>query len=217
MKLTCRALTYRYPGSDAPVLDSLDLEIVPGITLLRGYSGCGKSTLLRLLGGLLKPTSGTIEAPGFPPPGSRRFLRESCAIVFQELNLLPIASVWRNIALSCRIAGVPLDDGREWLERLGLGGFLGQRVEKLSGGQKQRVAIARAMCKSPPLLLLDEPTSGLDDDNTRIILNATQRFAADTGGICVIASHDHRVNPIANELVDFHRFLSTPEQPAPLD
>ncbi len=217
MMLACRSLTYRYPGSDTPVLDGLDLEIHPGITLLRGYSGCGKSTLLRLLGGLLRPSAGSIEAAGFPPPGSQRFLRSSCAIVFQELNLLPIASVWRNIALSCRIAGVPLDDGRDWLDRLGLVAFLHQRVEKLSGGQKQRVAIARAMCKSPPLLLLDEPTSGLDDDNTRIILNATTRFADNTGAICVIASHDHRVDPIAHELVDFHRILPAAEQPAPLD
>lgn len=211
MTITCRNIRYAYPGGGAPVLDGFDLEIRPGVTLLRGYSGCGKSTLLRLLGGLLVPDAGAVEAPGLPRPGSREFLRRSCAIVFQELNLLPIASVWRNIELSCRIAGVPDDRGREWLDRLGLGKFLDRRVEKLSGGQKQRVAIARAMCKSPALLLLDEPTSGLDDDNTDIILNAIRRFAEDSKSICVIATHDHRVNPVAHELVDFHRFLSLAE------
>lgn len=211
MTITCRNLRFTYPGGGDPVLDGLDLEIRPGVTLLRGYSGCGKSTLLRLLGGLLKPDAGVIEAPGLPPLGSHEFLRRSCAIVFQELNLLPIASVWRNITLCCKIAGVPPDQGREWLERLGLGRFLDQRVEKLSGGQKQRVAIARAMCKSPALLLLDEPTSGLDDGNTDIILSAITRFAETAETICVIATHDHRVNPVAHELVDFHRFLPVAE------
>jgi len=209
--LTCRSLSYTYPGGDAPVLDDLDLRIPSGITLLRGYSGCGKSTLLRLLGGLLSPTTGTIDAPNLPPLGSQMFLRQSCGIVFQELNLLPIASVWRNVALSCRIAGVREEDGREWIERLGLAKFINQPVEKLSGGQKQRVAIARAICKSPALLLLDEPTSGLDDDNTEIILKAVSRFSETTGGICVIASHDHRLNPIAHELVDFHRLVPLPK------
>jgi len=211
MTISCRKLRYTYPGSTDPVLDGFDLEIRPGVTLLRGYSGCGKSTLLRLLGGLLKPDVGEIEAPGLPPPGSREFLRRSCAIVFQELNLLPIASVRRNIELCCKIAGVPAEQGHEWLERLGLGRFLDQRVEKLSGGQKQRVAIARAMCKSPALLLLDEPTSGLDDGNTDIILAAITRFAGQSETICVIATHDHRVNPVAHELVDFHRFLPVAE------
>ena len=208
MNITCRQLRYTYPGAGAPVLDGLDLVISPGITLLKGYSGCGKSTLLRLLGGLLRPDSGVIEAPHLPSLGSRDFLRKSFAMVFQELNLLPLASVWRNIELSCRIAGVPASEGREWLRLLGMEEYAARRVENLSGGQKQRVAIARAMSKSPALLLLDEPTSGLDDDNTEVILNAIRRFSEREDAICVIATHDHRIDPIANELVDFHRILS---------
>ena len=93
MKVTCDSLCYAYPGSSNRVLDDFDLTIQGGATLMKGYSGCGKSTLLRLLGGLLKPDAGRIDAPGFPPLGSQKFLRESFAMVFQELNLLPLASV----------------------------------------------------------------------------------------------------------------------------
>lgn len=207
MKIVCKQLDYTYPGGGEKVLSSLDLVIRPGVTLFKGYSGCGKSTLLRLLGGLLEPQAGTIEADGFPALGTQEFLRRSFAMVFQELNLLPLASVWRNIEISCQIASVPLERGREWLDRLGMSAYAQRRVESLSGGQKQRVAIARAMSKSPALLLLDEPTSGLDDANTNTILSAVTRFAESHQSICVIATHDQRVDPIANELVDFHRFL----------
>jgi len=189
------------------VLDDFNLEIEGGVTLLKGYSGCGKSTLLRLLGGLLTPDAGRIEAPDFPPLGSLPFLRRSFSMVFQELNLLPLASVSRNIELCCQIAGTSMDDGRKWLERLGMAGFANRQVEGLSGGQKQRVAIARAMAKSPRMLLLDEPTSGLDDDNTGIILDAIEEFSKARDMICVIATHDHRMDPVAHELVDFHRLL----------
>lgn len=207
MNITCHELCYTYPGSKSPVLENFSLEIPPGITLLKGYSGCGKSTLLRLLGGLIPPSSGRVEAPHLPPPGSREFLRKSFAMVFQELNLLPLASVWRNIELSCRIAGVPAEQGHDWLKLLGMEAYASRVVENLSGGQKQRVAIARAMSKSPALLLLDEPTSGLDDDNTGIILSAITRFSERRDAICVIATHDHRIDPIAHDLVDFHRIL----------
>jgi len=207
MNITCHDLGYRYPGSASPVLENFSLVILPGITQLKGYSGCGKSTLLRLLGGLIPPSSGWVEAPHLPPLGSQEFLRKSFAMVFQELNLLPLASVWRNIELSCRIAGVPAEQGREWLELLGMEAYASRIVENLSGGQKQRVAIARAMSKSPALLLLDEPTSGLDDDNTGIILSAITRFSERPEAICVIATHDHRIDPIAHDLVDFHRIL----------
>lgn len=207
MKIHCRSLTYRYPGSADNVLDGFELSIDPGITTLKGYSGCGKSTLLRLLGGLIEPTGGSIHCEGISRPGSLEFLRQEFAMVFQELNLLPLASVWRNIELCCKIAGVDEREGREWLERLGMADFSKRPVESLSGGQKQRVAIARAMAKSPKLLLLDEPTSGLDDDNANIILSAIREFSQKREAICVIATHDHRIDPITHELVDFHRLL----------
>lgn len=207
MKISCQNLGYTYPGSSESVLDGFNLDIDSGVTLLKGYSGCGKSTLLRLLGGLIKPSKGCVVADGFSTLGAREFLRKDFGMVFQELNLLPLASVWRNVELSCKIARVEETLGMEWLKRLGMDGFLERRVESLSGGQKQRVAMARAMAKSPRMLLLDEPTSGLDDDNTEIILSSIREFSNKRDAICVIATHDHRIDPIAHELVDFHRLL----------
>lgn len=211
MKIKCRALSYRYPGADQDVFENLDMEFPNHVTLLRGYSGCGKSTLLRLAAGFLQPTGGAVEVEGLLKPGSREFFRKELSFVFQDLNLLPLASVERNLRLSSQIAGTPVEDARKWLEILGLWELRRRPVERLSGGQRQRVAIARSLSKRPKVLILDEPTSGLDDDNTEIIKAAVTEFAKRGTTICVVASHDHRLEGIADELVDFHSFLSLAE------
>ncbi len=211
MKIECRSLGYRYPGGKHSVFTDLNLTFPAHVTLLRGYSGCGKSTLLRIAAGLLKPRSGKIIAEGLLRPGSRDFLRKELSFVFQDLNLLPLASVERNLRLSCQIAGSSMDGARKWLEVLGLSDLRNQSVERLSGGQKQRVAIARALAKNPKVLFLDEPTSGLDDSNTNIIKTAVREFSSGGNTICVTATHDHRLDEIADDLVDFHTFLSLAE------
>ena len=208
MKIKCRGLAYSYPGASHNVFANLDLEFLSQITLLRGYSGCGKSTLLRLASGLLQPTAGGIEVEGLLALGSREFFRKDLSFVFQNLNLLPLASVERNIHLASQIAGIPNDSGNKWLEILGLWDLRKRSVEHLSGGQRQRVAVARALAKQPKVLFLDEPTSGLDDANTDIIKNAVKEFTSTGTTICVTATHDSRLEPIADELVDFHTFLS---------
>ncbi len=176
--------------------------------MLRGYSGCGKSTLLRLAAGLLRPTAGVIQAQGLLEHGSREFFRKELSFVFQDLNLLPLASIERNLRLSSQIAGTPPENARRWLEAVGLWDLRDRQVDRLSGGQRQRVAIARALCKDPKVLFLDEPTSGLDDGNTDIIKTAVREFSRRGNMICVIASHDHRMEEVADELVDFHSILS---------
>ena len=145
---------------------------------------------------------------GIHPAGSREFFRKELSFVFQNLNLLPLASVERNLSISLRIAGVDLDYAQKWLEILGLWDLRKRTVEKLSGGQRQRVAVARAIAKRPKVLFLDEPTSGLDDENTMIIKNAVKEFTSERNTICVVATHDHRLEEIADELVDFHTFVS---------
>jgi ABC-type lipoprotein export system ATPase subunit len=211
MKIHFNNVGYTYPGNKEPSISNFNLTLSSGVTLLKGYSGCGKSTVLRLLGGLICPQIGNILAAPLSPLGSKEFLRKDFAMVFQELNLLPLASVERNIALSCRIAGVPASNTKQWLERLGILELAKRRVDSLSGGQKQRVAIARAMAKSPRLLLLDEPTSGLDDDNTEIIIDSIRQFFSTQDAICVVATHDQRLDSIAHEMVDFHRIISLAE------
>ena len=92
------------------------------------------------------------------------------------------------------------------LDELGLEPLAARRPIELSGGQQQRAAIARALVKRPAVLLLDEPTSGLDDLNTHIIIRQLERYAA-TGGTCLIATHDHRLDRLQHERIDFNRFL----------
>jgi ABC-type lipoprotein export system ATPase subunit len=211
MKIKCQRLSYRYPKAKSAVFEDLAIEFRSHVTLLKGYSGCGKSTLLRLAAGLLQPTSGQIEIEGLRRPGSREFFRKELSFVFQNLNLLPLASIERNLQLSSHIAGISNDSSQKWLELLGLWDLRKRSVEQLSGGQRQRVAIARALAKQPKVLFLDEPTSGLDDDNTAIIKNAVREFTSTGATICVTATHDQRLEEIADELVDFHTFLSLPK------
>jgi ABC-type lipoprotein export system ATPase subunit len=208
MRIECSALGYRYPGAGDFVFKDLDIVFPAHVTMLRGYSGCGKSTLLRLIAGLLKPTCGSIEVEGLLKPGCREFFRRELSMVFQDLNLLPLASVERNLFLSSQIAGTSPGLAEKWLEILGLWELRKRPVERLSGGQCQRVAIARALAKQPKVLILDEPTSGLDLENTNIIKSAVREFVAGANTICVVATHDDRLIEIADDLVDFHSFLS---------
>lgn len=216
MNVLVRQLRFRYPGQQAPVFEEFDFEAGPGITLLKGYSGCGKSTLLRLLAGFLRPLAGSVTTSSSYPLGSPSFLRHEVGFVFQQLNLLPLASVRRNIALAASMANLPASTAQPWLETFGLLPFADMKPVRLSGGQQQRAALARALAKSPSLLLLDEPTSGLDDLNTRIIAQAL-REKLPHHCACIIATHDHRLHSIADEILDFNSFLPVEEHLQPLD
>src|SRR5205814_7253153 len=192
------------------VIQNFSHEFRPGIVLIKGASGCGKSTLLRMLAGYLEPARGIITTPSGRPPTCKDYQRQEVGFVFQQLNLLPLASVERNLEMAGSLAGLPGAIIREriayWLRTLGVGEYGKRRPASLSGGQQQRAAIARALVKQPEILLLDEPTSGLDDLNTQVIGRALQNFI--TGSrICVSCSHDARLDPLAHESLDFKRFL----------
>lgn len=210
MRIELKSLCYRYPGASSAVFESLDLVLAPGVTLAKGFSGCGKSTLLRLIAGLIKPSAGNISTDSPHRVGSSKFLRYEIGFVFQQLNLLPLASVERNIGLAVEMAGRDGSDIQAWIELLGLAKYAKSKPTQLSGGQQQRASIARALAKRPPILLLDEPTSGLDDLNTMVIAKAI-RGALAAGSVCLIATHDKRLDPIADEILDFNTFLPVEE------
>jgi ABC-type lipoprotein export system ATPase subunit len=208
MKISFQEVTYRYPGTRKDVLLSFSYDFSDQITILKGYSGCGKSTLLRLASGLLLPTRGEIANSSRYRTGSAAFLRKEVGFVFQQLNLLPLASVRRNAVLAARLAGVPAKSAEPWLEALGIADLAKRRPKALSGGQQQRAALARALAKEPALLLLDEPTSGLDDDNTEVIKQVvSERLPAQTK--CIIATHDHRLLSLTDAILDFNTDLPT--------
>jgi len=188
-------LSFRYSPASTPVFEGFSSEIAEGLTLVRGVSGGGKSTLLKLLAGYLTPQAGRVQTRHGRPP-DRDFKRREAGFVFQQFNLLPTATVRRNLELAGLIAGIeptPLAAAiTHWLDRLGIGSLADSPPEKLSGGQVQRAALARALSKDPEVLLLDEPTSGLDDISTGLIASVVSEWI-NSGKSAVISTHDPRL------------------------
>ena len=130
--------------------------------------------------------------------------------LFQGLNLLPLATVERNLQLCAEMAMLPK---KQWtrraddlITRLGLESLRHKKAGSLSGGQAQRAALARTMMKDSDVLLLDEPTSGLDDGNTEIIKNLIREYPADK--ICILSTHDSRLFDLTHEIIDFNLSVS---------
>ncbi len=175
--------------------------------MIKGYSGCGKSTLLKLIAGYLAPQQGTVRLPEPWDDPDKKFQREGLGFVFQQLNLLPLASLEGNLTIVSSVAGIPQGVSQERMTdlfgRLGLRELSKRKPSALSGGQQQRAAIARALIKRPQVLLLDEPTSGLDDMNTKVIKDLLPS-SLPKGCICIVSSHDPRLEEIADEIVDFN-------------
>ncbi len=169
-----RKLTRIYQMGDTVLraLDGVDLDIKRGEYIsIMGPSGSGKSTLFNMVGGLDKPTEGTvfINETDMAQLDAAELAWIRCRTVgyiFQTFNLIPVMTALENITLPMVFAGMSTDEqlqrGRVLLERVGLGDRLHHRPSELSGGQQQRVAIARALANDPDIILADEPTANLD-------------------------------------------------------
>jgi ABC-type lipoprotein export system ATPase subunit len=183
-----------------------------GITMLRGYSGSGKTTLLKLLGGLLFPLAGAVETGWGRRTRDTEYLRLDVGLCFQAMNLLPLATVRRNLEIAGALAGMPRKDirarGAALLERVGIAQCADARPSELSGGQQKRAALARALLKSPRVLLLDEPTSDLDDANTEIIKGLLRELEPSV--VCVMSSHDNRMADVCDEIVELGERVRRP-------
>lgn len=206
--IRCHQLSFAYTKG-VRVLNGFTHEFRPGITMLKGPSGCGKTTLLRLMGGHLPVQSGSVSIDGYQGPQDLAFSRKGSAFMFQQMNLLPLGTVWHNLELVCDIAEIPRKESKsrsdEILARLGLTDYANRTKDHLSGGQQQRAALARALVKRPRYLFLDEPTANLDKLNTAVIRRCLTELPSDT--VCIISSHDERLEGICNEILDFSRFL----------
>lgn len=209
--LTCSNISYRYSRKGDWVLDDFSHSFQPGIHLIKGYSGCGKSTLLRIMGGYLKPHKGKINCGKKQKKPNKRFQRQELGFVFQQLNLLPLASLNRNLMIAAALGGASGKEAKQraqhYIQKLGLEGFEKRRPPSLSGGQQQRATIARALIKNPSTLLLDEPTSGLDDLNTKVISSVLRDYVSGGNSVAIICTHDQRLDTIADEILDFNKFL----------
>jgi multiple sugar transport system ATP-binding protein len=183
-----------YPGSDAPAVDALDLEIADGeFMVLVGPSGSGKTTALRMLAGLEEVDAGAVLIAGrdvSDDPPKRRDI----AMVFQNYALYPYLTVAANIAFPLRMARVPRAERdrrvREVAELLELAPFLERKPGQLSGGQRQRVAMGRAIIRRPRVFLMDEPLSNLDAQ-LRVQMRAEiAELQARLGVTTVYVTHD---------------------------
>ncbi|TFG98438.1 ATP-binding cassette domain-containing protein [Candidatus Thorarchaeota archaeon] len=180
---------------DSDALCGITIEISSGeVFSIIGPNGSGKTTLLRLLGGLLKPTSGKIMLHGEAiTDENRETLRRKTTVVFQQPMHFG-TSVFKNVAYGLRIRKVnedtiskQVDDA---LTLVGLEGFDDRQARKLSGGEQRRVAIARALVLNPEILLLDEPTADLDVDSTRVIENVLKKLNKEREMTIVYSTHN---------------------------
>ena len=192
---------FRVGVEEVNALRSASISIYAGcFVLIRGRSGSGKTTLLNLLGGLDRPTSGTVAVDGHDLNGMsgrqrNRWRRGTAAFVFQALALLPGLTAQENVDLPLRIAGVDprtaARRAREQLEGVGLGPRAHHRVFELSGGEQQRVAVARALVKQPTVLFADEPTGELDQKSGATVLQLLRSAVEERQMTAVVTSHDH--------------------------
>jgi putative ABC transport system ATP-binding protein len=211
--LRTQNLVVEYPsgGNTIRPIDGFDLELEPGsLNILLGPSGCGKTTLLSCLGGLLTPTSGRItvddvDVTALNRRAMSRYRRRNVGIVFQAFNLVPSLTAVENVTVPLRAAGYSRGAAREHAEqlltRVGLQDRMNHRPGDLSGGQQQRVAVARAIALDPPLILADEPTAHLDYLQVEEMLRLIRELAAGDR-IVVVATHDSRLLPLADRVIE---------------
>ena len=208
-------------GNAVHALRGIDLEVARGeFVALVGPSGSGKSTLMAILGCLDSPTAGTYTLDGaqvekLSGTALARIRNEKVGFVFQTYNLLPRATVSRNVELPMLYAGMSRKVRRvralELLEKVGIPEKADRLPSELSGGQRQRVAIARALANSPALLLADEPTGALDSKTGAEVLGLFQQLNRQ-GHTVLLVTHDASIAALASRKVELHDGLvSVPE------
>jgi putative ABC transport system ATP-binding protein len=203
-------------------LDGMSFDAPQGeLVVLLGPSGCGKTTLLSCLGGILTPTAGTILLGDLDVTALGRgkleaYRRDHVGFVFQAFNLIPSLSARENIALPMVLTGHDRKQSfaraDELLDIVGLTERANHKPSKLSGGQQQRVAVARGLGHNPPLLLADEPTANLDHIQDEAIIRLLQQLRSE-GRSIVVSTHDARLVPIADRIVQMVPDTAEAEQP----
>lgn len=208
--LCARGVAKVYDQGDVPVhaLRGVDLDLYEGeMVALLGPSGSGKSTLLNILGGIDRPTSGSVtfrdhNVATMNDADLTDYRRDHVGFVFQFYNLIPSLTARENVALVCEIAARPLAPA-DALALVGLESRLDHFPAQLSGGEQQRVAIARAIAKQPDILLCDEPTGALDSKTGIRVLEAIARVNAELGTTTAIITHAAEIADMTDRVVRF--------------
>lgn len=211
--LTVEGLTKVFGSGRAEVraIDHLSFTAGVGeIVLIMGPSGSGKTTLLTIVGGLMRPTSGTVRVGDWDLTSLKErqltdFRRHHLGFVFQSFNLLEALSAAENVEAALNFAGVRGHKARQkaadLLRSLNMSDRLKAKPRTLSGGERQRVSIARALANDPQLLLADEPTANLDTEHGHEVVVLLRDIAKSQGRTVVIVSHDHRIRTVADRVM----------------
>ena len=224
-QLTRVAKRYHKGRRTVAAVQDLDLTIDDGEWLaVQGRTGHGKSTLLNLLGGLDRPTHGTVELDGtslgaLPETRLTRVRAEKIGFIFQTFNLIPTLSAAENVETALIPLGTRSAARRRRvaaaLESVGLADRAGHLPAELSGGQQQRVAIARALVKDPTVVLADEPTGNLDEDSRDDIITLLERLWRDRGLTLILVTHDTTIARRAQRVGVMHNGHLTIRQDSP--
>lgn len=197
---------YRVGTTEIHALRGVDLDLSAGeFVVMLGASGSGKSTLVNIMGGLDRPTSGSVryhdlDLASASDAALTRFRRRSVGFVFQFYNLVPGLTALENVELVTELAPEPMP-ADEALERVGLRERKDHFPAQLSGGEQQRVAIARAIAKRPEVLLCDEPTGALDCETGVIVLDALAQANRDLGTTTVVITHNAVIAGMADRVI----------------
>ncbi|HEX5136903.1 MAG TPA: ABC transporter ATP-binding protein [Planctomycetota bacterium] len=207
---------------EVEALKPTDLDVAEGEALvILGPSGSGKSTLLHLLGGVDRPSAGTIlfrdlDLTGLDAKGLTLFRRRHVGFVFQFYNLIPSLTALENVAMATEVAPNPRDP-RAMIGMVGLADRADHFPAQLSGGEQQRVAIARAVAKAPDVLLCDEPTGALDYRTGIKVLEVLRQVNRELGTTLLLITHNAAIADIADRVVRMRsgRILETRVNEAP--
>ena len=209
--LETKDLKKYYGSGDTQVkaLDGVDLTVENGeFVAIVCTSGSGKSTLLHMLGGLDRPTGGSVLVEGrdifaLKDEELTIFRRRKIGFVFQSYNLVPVLSVYDNIVLPIQLDGGRVDETYvdQVIEALGLEQMLDRLPNQLSGGQQQRVAIARALATKPAILLADEPTGNLDSRTSQDVLSLMKTTGQKFAQTMVMITHNEEIAQLADRIV----------------
>ena len=190
-------------------LDGVSMSVENGeFVAVVGTSGSGKSTLLHMLGGLDRPTSGSVTVDGrdifsLKDEALTIFRRRKIGFVFQAYNLVPVLNVYENIVIPLDLDGNRIDGDflQEVVSLLGLGDKLNSMPSELSGGQQQRVAIARALITKPSIILADEPTGNLDSRSSSDVMGLLQSTGKRFNQTIVMITHNNEIAQLADRIV----------------
>jgi putative ABC transport system ATP-binding protein len=196
--------TYRAGDVDVPALRGVDFSIEPGaFVAFIGPSGSGKSTILNMIGGLDKPSVGTLTVLGtdiasLDRSAAANFRGANLGFIFQDFNLIPVLSAYENIEYPLLMVQDWEEAKRrarvtELLAAVGMADQAGKRPDQLSGGQKQRVAVARALATNAKLVLADEPTANLDHDTAYRIIALMKKMRDEFGTTFIFSTHDPKI------------------------